>query len=203
MYSFFKVVLQRRTLLNSQAVIPCYLYPQNSLRREGTFIALGVALLSLLSQVSFKLPIGPVPITGQTFGVALLALSWGQKRSTLTFLIYLLLGGLGLPVFSAGHSGLSFGPTLGYLIGMAASCYLVGLLADKGYTNSFKKAFFAASMGSVLVFCFGLLVLSRFVPANQLLISGLLPFIPGDVIKNLAAASISAGLKKRFARNLN
>lgn len=154
--------------------------------------------MSLLAQISISLPWTPVPITGQTLGAALISLSWGRKRSTGIIFSYLALGASGLPVFAHGSSGFSFGPTSGYLFGMLIASFVVGTLADHGYTKTFGKSLFAAFAGSLCTFFFGLLVLSFFVPKDQLLLTGLFPFIPGDVIKNIIAASVSRTVRKVF-----
>ncbi len=184
--------------ISSQALIPQIIgqVSQKVIAELITFTA-GVLLISLLAQLAVPLPWTPVPLTGQTLGVTLVALSWGQKRALSVIVGYLLIGALGLPIFALGKSGLSVGPTLGYLIGMVLSSYLVGSLADKGFTNTFKKTLFAAFAGSAIVFTFGLIGLSFFVPKNLLLTAGLLPFIPGDIIKNTIASFISFKIKQK------
>ncbi len=156
----------------------------------------GVFLISALAQVVIPLPWTPVPITGQTFGVALIALSWGRARGLATIVSYIALGAIGLPIFAAAQSGLSVGPTLGYLLGMVAASYVVGGLADRGWTGSFKKTLAAAFLGSLFIFGFGLITLSFFVPKSLLLGAGLFPFLPGDLIKNTLAATISWKTRK-------
>src|SRR5688572_9525052 len=81
----------------------------------------GIAFISILARISIPLPFSPVPLTGQTFGVFLISLTFGRKMGALTVLSYLGLGFAGLPIFSAGTSGLTgglLGPTSGYLMGM-------------------------------------------------------------------------------------
>lgn len=176
----------------SQALIPQRLIKfENKVVAETIAFVAGVSLISLLAQVAITLPWTPVPITGQTFGVALVALSWGRQRAISIMLGYLSFGALGLPIFALGKSGLSIGPTLGYLVGMLLSSYVVGALSDNGYTTSLKKSLIAAFSGSVIIFSCGLIGLSFFVPGRLLIASGLLPFIPGDIIKNIIAASVS------------
>ncbi len=182
--------------ISSEALIP-QIISKAERKTLSDFISIiaGVAVLSLLAQIIIPLPWTPVPITGQTFGVTLVALSWGRKRALAVLLLYMALGGFGLPVFAAGKSGLLLGPTLGYLAGMVCSSYVVGYLADKGFTRTFKKSLIAAFCGSALVFLFGLIGLSFFVPFEALMAAGLLPFIPGDIIKNTLAAYLSAKVR--------
>lgn len=152
---------------------------------------LGVLLLSLLAQVAIRLPWTPVPVTGQTFGVALTALLWGRTRAFGVVASYLILGFVGLPVMAAGQA-LTLGATGGYLGGMLLAAFVVGELADRGFTQSWWRAFLAAASGSVIIFTCGLLVLSFYVPYENLFISGLLPFLPGDLFKNLLASFIAS-----------
>lgn len=157
-------------------------------------VTAGVALIALLAQIAIPLPWTPVPITGQTLGVTLVALSWGWKRASITMALYLILGSMGLPFFASVGS---LGATSGYLVGMLLSSIVIGYLADKGWTNSFAKAFAAAYLGSLIVLGTGLLGLSYFLPTEALLASGLIPFLPGDLIKNTIAAFLSAKIKSQ------
>lgn len=164
----------------------------NKLIGSLTVVAGGIVMLSLLAQLKIALPWTPVPITGQTFGVALLALLWGSRLSLATFAGYLFLGFAGAPVLAGGASGFSFGPTMGYLAGMLLASWVVGKLSDRGWGRSFWTALFACYVGSFLIFSCGVIGLSFFIPAKGLLIAGVLPFLPGDLIKNtLAAWSVS------------
>jgi biotin transporter BioY len=163
----------------------------NKLVHNLTAVFGGVILLTLLAHISIPLPFTPVPITGQTFGVTLISLLWGYKRGLATVASYLGLGFLGLPVFAGGSSSPLFGPTSGYLIGMAFSAFLVGFLADLGWTKSFLKTWLAAIFGSVIVFAMGLIVLAFFADDKSVLSLGLYPFIPGDLIKNFCASWIA------------
>ncbi len=152
---------------------------------ESAALLAGVFLMALLSKVAIHLPWTPVPITGQTFGVALTALLWGRKRAVAVVGSYLVLGVAGAPVFATVFT---MGATNGYLIGMFFASYLVGGLADRGFTKTWGRAFLAAAAGSAVTFTCGLIVLSFFVPREALFVSGLLPFLPGDFVKNSIAA---------------
>lgn len=184
------------SLVISEAFIPQLINKsQNKVLTEVALWFSGIFLLSALAQIVIPLPWTPVPITGQTFGVALVGLSWGRKRAFTILLSYLTLGALGLPIFAMGSSGLILGPSSGYLLGMAVASLVVGTLADCGFTKTFPKSLLAAFTGSLVIFAFGLGVLSFFVPKESLLAAGLLPFIPGDIIKNFLAAKISQSLR--------
>ena len=147
-----------------------------------------------LAQISIPLPFTPVPITGQTFGVALISLLWGWKLGAGSVGLYLLAGFTGAPIFAQGSHGLNIGPTSGYLAGLFCASIVMGTLADCGWTLKFRSAWFPAFLGSCVVFSCGLLVLSFYVPKEALLRSGLWPFIPGDIIKTLLVAKIVSGV---------
>jgi biotin transport system substrate-specific component len=173
----------------SRAFIPQSItkFPNKAISLAGSII-IGVTMMSLLAQLKIALPWTPVPITGQTFGVSLLALLWGSRLSLITFATYLGLGFLGAPIFASGISGLLIGPTFGYLIGMLFASWAVGKLSDIGWSRNFLKAIGACYVGSFITFTCGVIGLSFFVPSEKLLIAGVIPFLPGDLIKNLLAA---------------
>ena len=185
--------------------------------RELLLWILGVMFVSLLAQLTIRLPWTPVPITGQTFGVALMALLFGRNRSLAVMTTYLLIGGLGAPVFSAGTSGLELGPTVGYLFGMSLGALVIGELANHGACKSWLTAFFAAACGSVITFTLGILVLALYIEPAQnstaisatshthatigtLMTLGVLPFLPGDFLKNAFAAAIATRARRLLPR---
>ena len=169
---------------------------ENKGLRSILVVVFGVVGLSALAQVAIPLPWTPVPITGQTFGVALIGLLWGRKHGLAVFSTYLSLSYLGLPVLASGGSGLAMGPTSGYLIGMFAAVGVVGSLSDSGFAKGFVRNLISAYVGSILIFSFGLIALSFFVSGEALLAAGLYPFLLGDLINNVAAASIASSLQK-------
>lgn len=147
--------------------------------------------MSLSAQIAIPLSWTPVPITGQTFGIALMALLLGRKRATAVVISYLVLGAIGLPIFALGKAGITVGPTTGYLVGMALATYWMGLLSDSGWTRTWWKSYLAACSGSVIIFVCGVLGLSLFGQTKELLVVGVLPFLPGDFLKTLLASSIA------------
>lgn len=179
-------------MTQEQALVPQFLDRRGNRVLDNILsVFFGVLALSLLAQIAIPLSWTPVPVTGQTFGVALISLMWGKKRGLAVVLAYLFIGAAGLPVFALGKSGFSVGPTMGYLFGMVLASYLMGTLSDLGWTKTFLRSWLAAFLGSVVVFSCGLLVLSFFVPLKALLMAGLLPFLPGDVVKTLLASFVA------------
>ena len=162
-------------------------------------IVLGVAFMALLTQLEFA--VGPVPVTGQTFGVLLLGAAYGGRLGAATLLAYLAAGALGLGVFSGGGAGLAHfsGTTAGYLAGFVLAAALVGTLAQRGLTRSFGGAALVMLLGNIVIYLPGLAWLYTFAgqyapagtsPLEWTLSAGLLPFIPGDVLKLLLAAAL-------------
>lgn len=174
-----------------QSLIPSILRQRtHSSIAELLALATGFLLLCLLAQITVPLSWTPVPITGQTFGVAFVSLLWGRRRAFAIVGSYIFVGALGAPIFAQGGSGFG-GPTSGYLIGMVMASFFVGRWADLGWAASPLRAWVAVSLGSVMVFGCGLSVLSLYLPASQLLLSGLWPFLPGDLLKNLLASQLA------------
>jgi len=165
--------------------------PQTGFLVELALILGGSALVALSAQVSIPLPWTPVPITGQTFGVLLVGALLGSFRGVLSLLTYLAEGAAGLPVFAGGSGGYLklFGPSGGYLWGFVAAAFVVGFLAERGWDRHPLRAALAMLAGNVVIYLFGLPWLARFVPPEQVLAAGLYPFIPGDLLKLLLAAS--------------
>lgn len=155
-------------------------------------LLLGFNLLLVASAyISFTLPFSPVPVTGQTFGVLLLAMALGRVRGTAVVGAYLLEGAAGLPVFALGTAGLPvlFGTTGGYLLGFLAAAWIVGTLADHGWHRSLPRSVAAMSIGTAVIFAVGLAWLSRFLPAEMVIAAGLTPFLLGAAVK-IAIASV-------------
>ena len=94
--------------------------------KDITAISLMAALMCILAP--FSLPIGPIPLSLSTFAVYLAAGLLGKKRGTMAVLIYILLGAIGLPVFSGFSGGIQklFGVTGGYIIGYLPCVYISG-----------------------------------------------------------------------------
>ncbi len=165
-------------------------------------LIVGASLVTALAaQIEFRVPWSPVPITGQTFAVLLTGAVLGARRAFLAQLLYLAEGASGLPVFAGGAFGLVkfAGPTGGYLLAFPFAAAVTGALAERGWDRHFFTMLLAMLLGSVVIFASGLAVLARFVPADQLLAAGLLPFLPGDLIKS-SLASLAFPAAWRWAR---
>jgi biotin transport system substrate-specific component len=164
---------------------------------DAIVIICGAMILGLSAQVKVYLPISPVPITGQTFAVLILAALLGSRRGVLAILAYLAEGALGLPVF-AGGIGLAalIGPTGGYLVGFIVVAYIVGRLAEMGWDRRVSTTMAAMLAGEIVLYTFGVCWLAIMTNIRTALMVGLYPFIVGDILKViLAAAVLPAGWK--------
>ena len=101
--------------------------------KEITLIALMAAVMCILGPISLAIPISPVPISLGTLAIYLASYLLGMKRGTISCLIYLLIGIVGLPVFTGftGGIGKVMGPTGGYMIGYIFLVLCTGLASDK------------------------------------------------------------------------
>lgn len=177
--------------------------------RDLGYVALFAALIVALGIVPAIPLAGGVPITLQTLGVMLAGLILGPKRGALACVVVIALVGLGLPVLAGGRGGVGVfvGPTAGFLFGWVPSAFLTGLLAarfDGGAGHGFGRIALlslAAILGCVvLLYVFGILWLglsTKLGLAKAFTIS--LAFVPGDLIKAVVAALVTAKVRDAFA----
>jgi biotin transport system substrate-specific component len=158
--------------------------------RDLGWMVLGSLWVALFAQVRIPLPFTPVPITGQTFAVLLVGAALGAGRGAGALMLYLLMGMTGLPVFAGGAAGLFHltGPTGGYLIGFVIAAAAVGRMAEHGWERSFRTSLIPFSLGTLLIYLVGVPWLALYVGPQAAIQKGLLPFLPGDLIKLLLAA---------------
>jgi biotin transport system substrate-specific component len=162
--------------------------------------------MAVCAHVSIPLWFTPVPITLQTFGVMLLAFTLGGWRSAAAMVLYLIEGASGLPVFSPygfGGAAQLVGPTGGFLFSYPFAAFVGGLVAHKMMQPSRVLAFTAGAVASeFIIFLFGAawLGIVSHQPVRALLIAAVLPFIPGEVLKTVAAVGLALGRKFRPAQ---
>lgn len=167
---------------------------QSSIRAVAA-IALLTAVISALAYVTVPIPLSPVPLSGQSFGVMLAGALLGPYLGPLAVLTYLLLGLAGLPVFAGGHAGpgVLFGPTGGYLWGFVAGSWVIGLLTDVRKKQPAWKTLLGIALGGiVVVYALGVsqFALVAGLSLRRALAVGVLPFLPGDLVKAAAAAAV-------------
>lgn len=165
-----------------------------SIAANITMVVAGAALTAGAAQI--VIPMWPVPITGQTFAVLLVGTTLGALRGALSMVLYIALGALGLPIFTEGSAGWQViaGPTGGYLVGFVLAAVLTGWLAQRSWDRKIVGAGVAFLAGTAVIYAVGLpwlaVALGQLGYPNDLgatLQSGLLPFVPGDILKAIAA----------------
>ena len=169
--------------------------------RQMAFIGLMTSLLCIMAPFSILLPFSPIPLSLGTLAIYFCAILLGMKQSIISVTLYLLLGLVGLPVFSGftGGIGKLLGPTGGYLIGYLFLALICGLFVDK-FPN--QKLFYIIGMllGTAACYLFGSLWLSyqAGISLSQAFLTAVLPFLPGDVIKLILAVLIGFQIRRRL-----
>ncbi len=159
--------------------------------RQMVLTAMMTALMCVLAPIS--LPIGPVPISLATFMIYLSAYVLGWRLSSLSVLIYLLLGFAGVPVF-AGYTGGAakiLGPTGGYLVGYILLAIIAGAFIEKG-NSKLVLSFSGMVFGTLVLYALGTawLMVSASMDLPSALLAGMIPFIPGDIAKMIVAYAV-------------
>ncbi len=154
-------------------------------------LAVAFSLLTALA-AQIVIPIGPVPITAQTFAVLLTGALLGSRLGAMAMIMYLVEGASGLPFFYGGHGGLShvLGPTGGYLVAFPAAAFVTGAFAENGWDRRFFSAVIAMAVGSAIIILAGWAWLSQFMGPAVAFHAGVRPFVIGDIIKILLAAAV-------------
>lgn len=152
----------------------------------------GAVLTALLARVAVPVPGSPVPVTGQTLGALVAGGLLGAWRGAGSLGLYLFAGALGMPVFAGGAAGVErlAGPTGGYLAGLAAAAGIAGWLVERGWARSVPRALAAMLAASAAVFALGVPWLAVTAGAGRALEAGLVPFLPGAVLKAALAAAV-------------
>ena len=154
---------------------------------------IGSFLLAVSSKV--QIPLTPVPVTLQTLVLLVMSMFLGWRGAVGATSLYLFQGAIGLPVFAHGGGFIIlFGPTGGYLFGFLIASLVVGYLAEKGWDKSVILTFTSMTIGTLIIYLFGVIWLSYLKDLNTALVFGLLPFITPDILKIcLGTCLVSAG----------
>ncbi len=179
--------------------------PRTSAISKGLLIFGGALFLAALAQVAIPVPGSPVPVTGQTLGVLLLATAYGANLGASTFALYLLIGLAGAPVFANQGHGLErlIGPTGGYLVGMLIASWVLGALAGRKWDQRFLSAITTMFIGNIIIFTFGLIWLHEYTGKDWAWTfrAGLTPFIFGEILKIVIAGTSLPALWKVVGRS--
>lgn len=160
-------------------------------------ISMMISILCIIGPIAIPLPISLVPLSITTLGIYLCMYILGYKQATIATLIYIILGFIGLPIFSGYSSGLHtlLGPTGGYILGYIPMTYLTGLLINHNIL--------AYPLGILPCYLLGTLWLSYIthIPLHTAIIIGVLPYIPLDILKMIIAYKTFPHLSKIINKN--
>lgn len=171
--------------------------------KELTLTALMAAVICVLGPLSVPLPFSPVPISLTMIGIYLAVYAVGMWRGTAAVLVYLLLGLVGLPVFSGFTGGPAklLGPTGGYLIGFIFTALISGFLIDRFWKN---RVISAAGMmlGIGAAYLFGTVWLAYVmgITFGEALAAGVIPYVGFDLVKIAALVIVGPELKQALIR---
>lgn len=162
---------------------------QAAIVNKVLLVAAGVALLVISAKV--QVPFWPVPMTLQTLAVLMIGATYGARLAASTLAAYLAAGAVGLPVFATG-AGLAYmaGPTGGYLAGFFIAACLLGWLADRGLGRTLMSALLIFIIGEVVIFGLGASWLAMLIGGEKALAAGVMPFVPGEILKMALATAI-------------
>jgi len=173
--------------------------------RDITQIGLFSSLTAIGAFIS--IPIGPVPISMQTFFVLLSGIILGSKKAMLSQIVYVILGLIGLPIFAGFTGGLQtiFKPSFGFIISFIVASYLVGKIAEQ-HNKSLKNIIIAVFLGSLIMYAIGLpymyyilnIILAKHFDIFKIMEMGMFMFIPGDTIKGIIAVLIGKRLQGKL-----
>ena len=183
------------SIAKNETLLEVALAPLDFVRQVG--LVIGFSLLTAAS-AQVVIPVGPIPITGQTFAVLLTGALLGSRLGAITMIAYLIEGASGLPFFSGWTGGILhlMGPTGGYLIAFPAAAFITGAFAEHGWDRKFITAAAAMAIGSLVIMFSGWLWFSLVMKTSPALtvFMTVLKFIPGDIVKiALAAAVLPSG----------
>jgi biotin transport system substrate-specific component len=196
--------------MSQSKVLADRIYSGEGITADALRIAAANILLVLCAHIAIPLPWTPVPITGQTFGVLLVAVLLGARRGAITLILYLLEGAAGLPVFQPlGLPGLArfAGPTAGFLFSYPFAAFVTGWLVERsaklvnpreaGSRLAGLPLIGALILGEAIIFACGCAWLAAFLRMgwSAAWSQGALPFLPGEILKMALIVAAAGGLQ--------
>ena len=165
--------------------------------KQMVLIALMTAVTCVLGPLSIPLPFSPVPISLTNFAIFLAIFVLGMKNGTISFIIYLLLGAVGVPVFSSFRGGFQVlaGPTGGYLIGFIFLALIMGFALDH-FDRKLVPTIIGMIIGMAVCYAFGTVWLAKLLSLSfkEGLMMGVIPYLAGDAAKIIIAAIVGPKL---------
>lgn len=166
--------------------------------KEITLMGLMAAILCVVAPFSIPIPFSVVPISFTNLAIYFAVFILGWKKGTISYLIYFLLGFIGLPVFSGFSGGPAkvFGPTGGYLIGFIILAIISGYFIEK-FKGKVYMYVVGMSLGLVITYILGTTWLSYQLELTFIkgLMMGVVPYLPGDILKIVIATIVGPTLR--------
>jgi biotin transport system substrate-specific component len=165
------------------------------------------SLMAALAAVGayIHIPIGPVPIVLSTLFVLLSGLLLGSRWGSASMGVYLLVGAIGMPVFSGGKGGFAhfFGPTGGYLLGYVLASWVTGFISERS-RGLLILEILAIMAGSLAIYGLGVPWLKMVTQLSwpKTLMVGMVPFLIGDAVKAFAALILARAVRPILNRQL-
>lgn len=167
--------------------------------RDMTVIALVTAVICIIAPFSIPIAISPIPITLALFALFLAGIILGKWKGVLSTVVYLLLGMVGLPVFTGFTGGVQklAGPTGGYLVGYIFLVFFIGLFVEK-FPNKIPMYFVGGILGIIACYAFGTVwfVIQYKVGFLEALTMCVFPYIPLDLVKLVLAVVVGYQVRK-------
>ena len=175
--------------------LPAYIlekFARRSVAMNLLMIVAGSFLIAASAQIS--VPMFPVPMTLQPLAVLLVGAALGSRRGFAAAVLYLLEGASGLPVFASGRGGIAVlvGPTAGYLYAFPFAAAISGLFAERAWIGSFARTVTGMSLalGLILLSGWSWLAFVWNAGASGAFATGVAPFVAGDIVKVILAATL-------------
>ena len=171
--------------------------------KRMALIGVMTAVTCVLGPFSIPLPISPVPISFTNLAINLSVYVLGMKAGTISYLVYLLLGFAGLPVFSGFSGGVAklAGPTGGYRVGFIFMAIVGGWFIDR-FPGKYALHAIGLAIGTAICYVFGTVWLAK--QLGMTFVAGLgvgvIPYLPGDAVKILLAIIVGPKLRKEIQR---
>lgn len=178
------------------------------MREQTRMLALAALFAVVTAAANFiKIPVGVVPITLLFFATALAGVLLGPRWGAVSQVVYVVLGLVGLPIFTGGGGlGYVLQPSFGFLLGLIPAAWVIGMLT-RGRPGPVRVAL-SALAGLAVLYLVGLpymwfilnVYLEKGMALPALLWSGMLIFLPGDVLKIAGVAALSRPLRRALDR---
>jgi biotin transport system substrate-specific component len=188
--------------MNNEAVAASQVKTKFSVKQLA-LVGLMAAVICVLGPIALNIPVSPVPISLGTLAIYFVVSVLGMKLGTLSVLIYILLGLAGVPVFASFTAGAGklFGPTGGYIIGYIFMALICGFFVEK-FNHKLPLYFLGMVLGTAVCYLFGTAWLGFQLDKTflQALSIGVLPYIPGDLVKLIIAMAVGFQVRKRLLK---